>query len=1016
VVADEPTVATFFADDETGVAIVEVAYTVDGSPAAPIAAADDGNSADGDAGDGVWGATLPGLPDGTAVTFEGIVTDSEGVSVATEPYSFVSRGLNAMKSLPASGRTVFGSPALIALDNGDVLMAYHDWGIPNPDSRTRAALEVASVRVVRSTDGGTTLGTPQRLAEGTPSPVIDWGIGWRLQFARTASGRILLVRDDWSPELLAPGFAADAIHYSDDDGQTWAEAPFPLLGPNFVARVYGPINGEMWHPSVQPDPGPNPEADPEITVIKSTDGVNWSAKQRMWLNTDPRSTWVFGVAGIVQLPSGDIVAALLERIDGNSEQTVSFIRSSDGGASWSVQEHIDQDFVVDAHFYWYSGATMELAPDGTLWLVISMRRVDDPNGINTYDIYYLTSSDGGHTWSAPEKFTEYEGYDANPALTFVGGAPLLAFESGRHVVQNPLPSWYHGDNGTHGLHISGISYGYPGASLDWGPDLAPWVFRGGGTRLGFSPDSRGLGIVFGARDEVGLASVQMVVAINGVPQIPITLSDDGPPDDGTAGDERYTAFIEPPEMGSEIVVRAVATDLDGNTAASLPGTIIPPVIHSAGNIAMTLEYQGGIGPWMDTGFNTFPGGPPGLLWPASESPLVNPQVDPYYEAGMYDYVYGGGFIVGVDDLPDQPGPHLTGWTEWSTNDWQRSSLLGIGSEISAQDLTLTYEDGGVRPPTFDGENPGTVPMGIVVEQTSYQWSEPDRDDFIIIEYAIENTGLVADNISGMRAALWLDPDIPVWTYVFGDVGAWTGFGSDDQVAYDSQSRILYAFDSGQGCSTSWPPFFPCPEGYVGLVWLTSNVDGPAPAAGFFTGDPHNARFWDRMNAGVDPVLTSGVPLAPDDYRMIISSAPFDIGSGDTHTETFGIVMGAGLQELVANAETMRQVCRLRDVCKSDPVSNEYADDSVPTEFALRQNYPNPFNPSTVIAFDLPTAADVSLTIYDILGREVARLASGQRHAGRYQETWDAGDFASGVYFYRLEAGDFKELKMLTLVR
>jgi hypothetical protein len=388
----------------------------------------------------------------------------------------------------------------------------------------------------------------------------------------------------------------------------------------------------------------------------------------------------------------------------------------------------------------------------------------------------------------------------------------------------------------------------------------------------------------------------------------------------------------------------------------------------------------------------------------------------YYEAGMYDYVYGGGFLVGVDALPDQPGPHLTGWTEWRTNDWQRSSLLEIGSEVSAQDLTLTYEDGGVRPPTFDGENPGTVPMGIVVEQTSYQWSAPDRDDFIIIEYAIKNTGSVADNISGMRAALWLNPDIPVWTWVFGDSGVFDTM-VDDQVAYDPQSRILYAFDSGRDCG-NWGPPFPCPEGYVGLVWL-SDVRGDLafePSVSHFTGDPHNARFWDRMNAGVDPALASGVPVEPDDYRMLIGSAPFGISAGETWTETFGIVMGAGLQELVTNAETMRQVCQLREVCKTGPVSNEYEDDTLPTEFALRQNYPNPFNPSTVIAFDLPTAADVSLTVYDILGREVTRLVSEKRPPGRYQETWDADDFASGVYFYRLEAGDFKEVKMLTLVR
>ncbi len=78
---------------------------------------------------------------------------------------------------------------------------------------------------------------------------------------------------------------------------------------------------------------------------------------------------------------------------------------------------------------------------------------------------------------------------------------------------------------------------------------------------------------------------------------------------------------------------------------------------------------------------------------------------------------------------------------------------------------------------------------------------------------------------------------------------------------------------------------------------------------------------------------------------------------------------------------------------------------LPADFALSQNYPNPFNPSTNIRFALPRAADVSLVVFDVLGREVAVLAKGHHEAGVHTATWNASHAASGVYFARLTARD-----------
>jgi hypothetical protein len=89
---------------------------------------------------------------------------------------------------------------------------------------------------------------------------------------------------------------------------------------------------------------------------------------------------------------------------------------------------------------------------------------------------------------------------------------------------------------------------------------------------------------------------------------------------------------------------------------------------------------------------------------------------------------------------------------------------------------------------------------------------------------------------------------------------------------------------------------------------------------------------------------------------------------------------------------------------------------LPIAFALEQNYPNPFNPSTIITYELPRASRVTLTVYDILGREVSLLVNEKKDAGVHEVTFDAAGLASGVYFYRLQAGSFVDTKKLLLVR
>jgi hypothetical protein len=76
---------------------------------------------------------------------------------------------------------------------------------------------------------------------------------------------------------------------------------------------------------------------------------------------------------------------------------------------------------------------------------------------------------------------------------------------------------------------------------------------------------------------------------------------------------------------------------------------------------------------------------------------------------------------------------------------------------------------------------------------------------------------------------------------------------------------------------------------------------------------------------------------------------------------------------------------------------------IPSVFSLSQNYPNPFNPSTTIQFGLPDESQVSVNVYDLLGREVSRVISDRLPAGYFAVPWNASSLASGAYFYRIVA-------------
>ncbi len=153
----------------------------------------------------------------------------------------------------------------------------------------------------------------------------------------------------------------------------------------------------------------------------------------------------------------------------------------------------------------------------------------------------------------------------------------------------------------------------------------------------------------------------------------------------------------------------------------------------------------------------------------------------------------------------------------------------------------------------------------------------------------------------------------------------------------------------------------------------------------------NTRILKTINGGNNWNVFNGITAtALKDVHAINDTTVIAIGEGGTILKTTnggGTIIGLTHQEI-----------------------------QIPNNFSLSQNYPNPFNPQTKIKFDVPKASYTKLIIYDLLGREVTTLVSEELKPGTYEADWDAAEFSSGVYFYKIIAGDFREIKKMVLMK
>ena len=378
-----------------------------------------------------------------------------------------------------------------------------------------------------------------------------------------------------------------------------------------------------------------------------------------------------------------------------------------------------------------------------------------------------------------------------------------------------------------------------------------------------------------------------------------------------------------------------------------------------------------------------------------------------------------------------------------------------GNELPIMDRTVLINwNGGVTPP-FNQELPeqGTVfrlkTTGLVSGEAFTFKAIPSQISTSgplgmteFLKYRIINKGNRI--LKDLFISLWLDPDL-----------GWMG---DDLIGCDSLENRFFCYNE-----TNDDPQFNGPPPAIGFKVLegpiiyslgdTATVDGlPRPNfknLGMYSfnkyingTDPdnyvesycymigldaknhclplHNPTTGQptRFACSGDPVAGTGwIDDYADDRRMMASFGPFTFRPGDTQQVFFKMAVGQGNNRLGS-------ITSLRQILEYSEIPTDVDDDQpavLPREFTVHQNYPNPFNPVTTLKYSLPQRAEVEVAVFNVLGQKVATLVNELQSAGEHSVVWNGTDAtgraaASGVYFYRVRAGEEVQTRKMLLLK
>jgi len=337
------------------------------------------------------------------------------------------------------------------------------------------------------------------------------------------------------------------------------------------------------------------------------------------------------------------------------------------------------------------------------------------------------------------------------------------------------------------------------------------------------------------------------------------------------------------------------------------------------------------------------------------------------------------------------------------NDWdgQWNGYFGRGVRPRLTETYFVMDDDAdkmygsrFKPDSTDTTRAG---LGIEVSIRALQWSAPEARDMLFVHCEIVNEGTTS--YDSVYVGWYMDPSIG---------------GTDD--SYDDIGRflpslnMLFLRDSdGIGLPGNWSPV-----GVVGYVMLATPEN-----RGLTGGRTFPVHYYelhdDEENWGVMKSRTFS-SWSGSDFNLgaFVSSGPFALAPLANKVLLSAFIFADDSVQLIQKANFAR---RFYESGFNDTLLTSTSQPiATPEGFALYQNYPNPFNPTTIIRYVIPTKTHVSLVVYDLLGQEITMLVSKEQTPGMHEAEFDGAGLSSGIYFYRVVAGEFVETKKLILLR
>jgi len=329
-----------------------------------------------------------------------------------------------------------------------------------------------------------------------------------------------------------------------------------------------------------------------------------------------------------------------------------------------------------------------------------------------------------------------------------------------------------------------------------------------------------------------------------------------------------------------------------------------------------------------------------------------------------------------DGTIDGWSPYPEGNASWAV-DIEGTNIYGSDATLEVYDGQYALKQWG----QYDGTNDNYGSFG--------QW------------YNIGDLGLVVGGEAKLGGAMMSHADD--WVGQGGNAGYLIFYFYDDAYNMTGQGWEMSAWVDADAAASEWHELEVStiiPENTT-LVWAGVEFYQP-------TGDDHGSVYTDAVWM-YTPLYTTGVFLP----YGVLASAALAYGVPEM-TWSWDVWAWDGFEATSSSSGPRDIHVDISDMLGIDG-------ENLPTEFALHNNYPNPFNPVTNILYDIPEVSDVTLEIFNVMGQRVRTLVEGSHEPGRYQITWNAtNDFgqglSSGMYIYRIQAGDFVSVKKLVLMK